>query len=89
MLESQSGFKTVLKSNEQEVLCEMFYSLGNKSFMIHQALDFDPVPLDKSYYEEDIKLIQNIKMVARSSIAESANVICSHTIFKFILDNDQ
>lgn len=49
---SHSGFRTILKSIEQDIISNMIYSLKIKSFVINQDQDFDQAPLENTYNVE-------------------------------------
>ena len=86
---STSGFSNTLQSNEQEVLSDMLSALGNRSFLRHQAQAFDQSVIVNAYNKEEENFVANVKIVPRSSVPKSANIIGSHTIYKLKQNDDQ
>lgn len=86
---STTAFNRVLESNEQEVLGDIFESFGNRSFLRYQAQSFDQAVLYNSYKKEESDFLRNVKIVPRSSVPKSANIIGSHTIYKVKVTDDK
>lgn len=85
---SQSGYKSFVKINEQDVLSYMFDYLWNQLFMIHHAQDFDQASLVNAYSNEESKFVENIKTIWTSGVGQSSNIFGIHIIYKLKLNDD-
>lgn len=82
-----SGFSLSLERNEQEVLSDVDDVLGYRPFHRHQCQAFDQWLIISSYIEDEKIIFENVKVVPRSAVSKSANIICSHVIYRIKSDD--